>query len=105
MMRAAAYIGKLTSAGVDPKVAQAHGEALEEALGESYVTRDYLDRRLGEVEAKIAAVDAKIDRRSAEFDAKIERRIAELEAKMLRYMVTQTAAMAAILFGLLRLLR
>ena len=93
-MKTAAYIGKLTSAGVDPRVAQAHSEALEEALAESYVTRDYLDHRFGEVEAKIAAVDAKIDRR-----------IAELEAKMLRYMIGQTAAIGAIVFGLLRLLK
>jgi hypothetical protein len=76
--------------------AQEHGEALKEAPAESYVTRDHLDRRLGEVEgrleASIAAVDAKIDKRVA-------------EPEMLRYMVTQTAAMAAIVFGLLRLLR
>ena len=72
---------------------------------ESYVTRDYLDRRLGELEArleaKIAAVDAKIDTKIAGLECKL----AELEAKMLRYLVGQTAAISAIVFGLLRLLK
>jgi hypothetical protein len=111
-VRTAAYIGKLTRAGVDPKVAQAHGEALEEALTESYVTRDYLDRRLGEVEATITAVGGRLEAKIAAVEAKIdtkiagvEGKIAELEAKMLRYMIGQTAAIGAIVFGLLRLLK
>jgi hypothetical protein len=102
-MRTAAYIGKLT--GVDPNVAQAHGEVLEVALAESYVTPDCLDRLLGEVESHLETKIAEVESKVAAVDAKIDRRIAELEAKMLRYMVTQTAAMAAIVFGLLRLLR
>ena len=75
-MKTAAYIGKLTKAGVEPDIAQAHGEALEEALGENCVTKDYLDRKL-----------------------------AELETKMLRYMIIQTAGIGGIMFGLLRLVR
>jgi hypothetical protein len=31
-MKMAAYIGKLTSAGLEPKVARAHGEAIEALL-------------------------------------------------------------------------
>ena len=38
-MKTAAYIGKLNAAGIDLKTAQAHGEALEEALAGDYATR------------------------------------------------------------------
>jgi hypothetical protein len=45
-MRTAAYIARLTAAGVDPKLAQAHGEAIEALLTDNYVTRDHLDSKL-----------------------------------------------------------
>jgi hypothetical protein len=54
-MKTAAYFGKLTSAGVDPKIAQTHGEALEDALAASYVTRDCLDQRLTALEERLRA--------------------------------------------------
>jgi hypothetical protein len=52
-MRTGAYIGTLTEAGLDPKVAQAHGKALESALVDDYVTRDYLDTRLAQLSSEI----------------------------------------------------
>ena len=52
-MKTAAYIARLTAAGVDPKLAQAHGEAIEALLTDSHVTRDYLDSKLHELRASI----------------------------------------------------
>jgi hypothetical protein len=40
---------------VDTKIAHAHGEALEEALTDSYVTRDHLDQRLTALEERLRA--------------------------------------------------
>ena len=52
-MRTGAYIGTLTEAGLDPKIAQAHGKALESARVDDYVTRDYLDTRLAQLSSEI----------------------------------------------------
>ena len=52
-MKTAAYIGKLASAGIDLELAQAHGEALEQAVTEDFVTKDDLDARLTELEGKV----------------------------------------------------
>jgi hypothetical protein len=52
-IRTGACIGTLTDAGLDPKVAQAHGKALESALFDDDVTKDYLDRRLAQLSSQI----------------------------------------------------
>ena len=52
-MKSAAYIGTLTEAGLDPKIAQAHGRALETALADDYVTNSYLDTRLAQLSSEI----------------------------------------------------
>ena len=79
-MKTAAYIGKLASAGVDLKVAQAHGEALEEAVTEDYVTKDYLSARLTELESK-------------------------LRMEIYRVATAQVLALAGIMFALLKLVK
>jgi uncharacterized membrane protein YqjE len=52
-VKTAAYIGKLTTGGVDPKTAQTHGEAIETLLADEYVTKSYLDSKLSELKASI----------------------------------------------------
>ena len=79
-MRTAAYIGKLASAGVDLKVAQAHGEALEEAVTDDDVTRDFLDARLTELEGR-------------------------LRMEIYRVATAQVLALAGIMFALLKLVK
>ena len=56
-MKSAAYIGALTDAGIDPKIAQAHGVALESAILDDYVTKSYLDAKL---DAKLAQLSSEI---------------------------------------------
>jgi uncharacterized protein YdcH (DUF465 family) len=91
-MRTAAYIGKLTGTGMDPRTAQVHGEAIKNLLGEEFVTREHfdsgmamIDARFSQVDARFAEVDArfaKVDARFDQLDAKIERAKAEIESKM-----------------------
>jgi hypothetical protein len=75
-MKTAAYIGKLTSAGLDPKVAQAHGEAIETLLADEVVTKSYLEAKLQ-----------------------------ELKADLIKWMVGQTFAVAALVFAIARLVK
>ena len=89
-MKTAAYIAKLAQAGVDPKLAQAHGEAIEDLLTGSYVTRDYLDLRLSEFEARL--------------DAKIDTKIAELRATVYQAMFVQGLAIVGLTVSLVKLL-
>lgn len=52
-MRTATYIERLTTAGIDPKTAHAHGKAIEELLGDEFVTKDFWDSRMSELKAAI----------------------------------------------------
>ena len=52
-MKTATYIGKLASAGMDPKTAPAHGEAIETLLDAEFVTKSYLDIKISELKASI----------------------------------------------------
>ena len=52
-MKSAAYIGTLTDAGIDPKIAQAHGAALESAVLDDYVSKSYLDAKLAQLSSEI----------------------------------------------------
>jgi hypothetical protein len=52
--RAVAYQKKLQDVGVDPKIAQAHAEALEEFVVGEVVTKDHLDTKLAELDTKLA---------------------------------------------------
>jgi hypothetical protein len=56
-MRTGAYIGTLTEAGLDPKLAQAHGKALETALTDDYVTKTYFDYKL---DSRLAQLSSEI---------------------------------------------
>lgn len=78
VLRAMAYQRKLQEAGVDPKVAQAHAEALEDLVASNIVTNDHLD-------AKLAQMDAHFDKRFAEVEAKLvqhDMKFAQIEARM-----------------------
>jgi hypothetical protein len=84
-MRTAAYIGKRTGTGMDPRTAQVHGEAIEGLLGEEFVTRDHFDASIASIDAKFSQVDVrftKVDARFDQLDAKIDRVKAEIESKM-----------------------
>ena len=61
-MRSAAYISKLTGTGMDPKTAQVHGEAIEDLLGEEFVTREHFDTAMSHLDVRFTQADAKIDR-------------------------------------------
>ena len=64
------YVKQLTSAGVDPRVAEIHAMTMANAFGmyiDNLVTTDYLD--------------ATLDKRFAEFDLRMERRFVEQDSK------------------------
>jgi len=68
---------RLIKAGVSPKQAEAQAEIMAEAFvfnADSLVTKDYLDARFAEQEARIdrrfAGVDARFDLLAAEFNGK-----------------------------------
>jgi uncharacterized protein YlxW (UPF0749 family) len=51
--RAVAYEKKLQEVGVDPKVAQAHAEAMEEFVVGEVVTKDHLDTKQAELKLEM----------------------------------------------------
>jgi hypothetical protein len=82
-MKTAAYIAKLTSAGLDPKVAQAHGEAIEALLTDEMVTKGDLAATARDLEAKLQ----------------------EFKADLIKWMIGQTFAVAALVFAIARLVK
>jgi len=75
------YVKKLTSAGVDPQVAEIHAMTMANAFGmyiDNVVTTDYLDATL---DKRFAEFDLRMERRFGEQDSKFERRFREQDSK------------------------
>jgi fructosamine-3-kinase len=75
------YVKQLTSAGVDPQVAEIHAMTMANAFGmyiANLVTTDYLDATL---DKRFAEFDLRIERRFVVQDSKFERRFAEQEKR------------------------
>jgi hypothetical protein len=89
---------RLTEAGLTREQAEAHAEVLRDVItGEAATKQDLRDA--------VRDLTHRFDTKVAELHTKIDVRIAELKAEMIKYMVGQTLAIAAIVFGLLRLVR
>ena len=81
------YTRRLMEAGVPKQQAEVQAETMAEAFVfnvDALVTRDYLDARLGEQDARIekrfTEHDARIEQRFTEQDARIDNRFAEIES-------------------------
>lgn len=75
------YVKQLTSAGVDPQVAEIHAMTMANAFGmyiDNVVTTEYLDATL---DKRFAEFDLRMERRFAEQDLKFERRFREQDSK------------------------
>ena len=75
------YVKQLTSAGVDPQVAEIHAMTMANAFGmyiDNVVTTDYLDATL---DKRFAEFDLRMERRFAEQNSKFDRRFTEQDAK------------------------
>ena len=83
------YTRRLMEAGVPKQQAEVQAETMAEAFVfnvDALVTRDYLDARLGEQDARIekrfTEHDARIEQRFTEQDARIEQRFTEQDARI-----------------------
>jgi fructosamine-3-kinase len=75
------YVKQLTSAGVDPQVAEIHAMTMANAFGmyiDNVVTTEYLDATL---DKRFAEFDLRMERRFGEQDSKVERRFSEQEKR------------------------
>ena len=75
------YVKQLTSAGVDPQVAEIHAMTMANAFGmyiDNLVTTEYLDATL---DKRFAEFDLRMERRFGEQDSKFERRFREQDSK------------------------
>ena len=78
------YTRRLMEAGVPKQQAEVQAEAMAEAFVfnvEALVTRDYLDARLREQDARIDKRFAEIDARLDKMDARFDQRFAELDPR------------------------
>ena len=92
------YVKKLEAAGVERKLAEAHAEALREAVAREVATK-------ADVDAGVLRLDNRIDTSAQGLRADFETRFQKIEAKLqlLTWMVGfNLAATMAILWKLLR---
>ena len=83
------FARRLKEAGVPEQQAEAQAEVMAETFGfyvDNLVTRDYLDTRFSEQEARIetrfAEQDARIESRFAQQDLYIEQRLSRIDVKL-----------------------
>jgi hypothetical protein len=80
------YARKLIEAGVPERQAEVQAETMAEAFlfnVESLVTKDYLDTRLAEFEARFEArLDRRMDERFREQDGRFEKRFVAIENQL-----------------------
>ena len=91
-------VKKLEAAGVEPKLAEAHAEALREAVAREVATK-------ADVDAGVLRLDNRIDASAQVLRGEFETRFQKIEAKLqlLTWMVGfNLAATMAILWKLLR---
>ena len=87
------YVKQLTSAGVDPQVAEIHAMTMANAFGmyiDDLVTKDYLD---GRFEVQSAAFKQDL----ADLDVKFERRFSHIEGDLKVLKWGQAILVAAVL--------
>lgn len=97
-----------------------HGEALENAVGDDYVTKEFLSNRLetmeGRIDAKInsleSRIDARIDSLESRMDAKIDGLESRIDAKFDNFkaqfyqaMFLQGIAIVGLTAGLIKLMK
>ena len=96
------FARKLKAAGVPDRQAEAQAEIMAEAFLlnlDALVTKDYLDARFAEQEARMdvrfAEQDARMDTRFAEQDGRFETRFAEMDGKFRLVMWMLAVVMAS----------
>ena len=87
------YARRLKTAGVDEVQAEAHAEAVRDAITQGVATKADLD-----------GLEARIDKRFANFETRIEKRFAALEVRLVRLVFAVAAGQAALIVALLKLL-
>lgn len=98
---------RLEAAGFAREQAIGAAEAISEVIGEAVVTRDFLDHRLSETEARLDRRFGDVDRRFTEADgrlatmeANLRAHIADTRTELLKWvvglMLGQTAIIAAL---------
>ena len=75
-----------------------HGEALENAVGDDYVTKEFLSNRLETMEGRI---DAKINSLESRIDAKFD----NFKAQFYQAMFLQGIAIVGLTAGLIKLMK
>ena len=78
------YARRLKDAGVDDVQAEAHAEAVRDAITQGVATKADLDKGLAALKADITRIEDKMDGMAAKTDvAKLETRIAEVKSTLL----------------------
>ncbi len=109
------YARRLKAAGVDEVQAEAHAEAVRDAITQNVATKADLDnletrteKRFADLETRIekrfADLETRIEKRFANLETQFEKRFAALEVRLVRLVFAVAAGQAALIVALLKLL-
>ena len=120
------YARRLKAAGVDEVQAEAHAEAVRDAITQNVATKadlDNLEARLEkrfvdletrtekrfaaletQFEKRLAALETRTEKRFANLETQFEKRLAALEVRLVRLVFAVAAGQAALIVALLKLL-
>ena len=109
------YARRLKAAGVDEVQAEAHAEAVRDAITQNVATKadlDNLEARLEkrfanletQFEKRFADLETRTEKRFANLETQFEKRFAALEVRLVRLVFAVAAGQAALIVALLKLL-
>ena len=98
------YARRLKAAGVDEAQAEAHAEAVRDAITQNVVTKADLDGLEARIEKRFAALETQFEKRFANLETQFEKRFAALEVRLVRLVFAVAAGQAALIVALLKLL-
>ncbi len=118
------YARRLKAAGVDEAQAEAHAEAVRDAVTEGVATKDDLDKGIGAVKADVVRLEDRMATKAdldeglgalkadvaelkidmAELRAEFKTDVANLETRLVRFVLAIAVGQAALIVGLLKLL-
>ena len=109
------YARRLKAAGVDEVQAEAHAEAVRDAITQNVATKADLDNLEARIEKRFADVETRTEKRFADLETRIEKRFtnletqfekrfAALEVRLVRLVFAVAAGQAALIVALLKLL-
>jgi hypothetical protein len=98
-----ASLDALKAGGVSEEHARAHASALDAAMRESIVTKDDLAREMAKIDLRLGQIEARIAQGEARLEARLDVKLAETKSEILRWMFAAMVGQTALIIAVVKL--